>query len=103
MSNSIDEMLGIQAPPQNPSNVSQESTDNSAEKILSVVANIILIAGILSSLLVAGIVADEFEGYLGFFIFLGGTLSSVFSWVFVKVIINISQYLREIRDKQVGK
>lgn len=104
MNDNINEMLNIS---DNTDLASQEELSLSEEKTLNVIANIVLILGIISSLILFFTIALIHKSYLfgedqtdlntsGLVITLGVLLSSIAFWAFFRVISNISISLKEL-------
>jgi hypothetical protein len=100
----IDDALGLNDTPSGEINEAKYSHapkglgDNSAEKVIVVVANIVLILGCLISI-IGGI---EMAGHhstegAGFALLFGGTISSVITWALLMVLANISNNIRQIK------
>lgn len=74
--------------------------DNAAEKVISGVANVNLIFGILGSLIACMIIFYKFEhplDILGIGVLFGGVFCSVVIWARTMVIANISNNIRQIK------
>ena len=89
----------------NPS-IKENGDDNSAERTLSTIADIILVVGILGALgcfFSLAIVTDKYDevdfSFAGFGISICVLFSTLISWSLTKVIANISLTLKEIKNK----
>lgn len=87
--------------------------DESAEKVLNIIANVVLGLGILSSIVLLFTVCwvdsgryrytdDIVFNPMGFATTIGVLLSSIISWAVLRVICNISYSLKAIRYTKVG-
>lgn len=108
METNINESLGIN----NPATSTHEETENtSAEKALTIIANIVLIVGVIGTLIMAfTITYTTIEGKynwqdetmvnpMGIVLTIATLMSSVTVWGLLKVICNISTSLKEINLK----
>lgn len=74
--------------------------DNAAESVVTFVAYLTLILGIFGSLIWGVILMDHRATYAtGWFVLIGGTLSSFITWAFLIVIANISNNIRQIKHE----
>lgn len=101
--NEINNALGVNEP-ENPNsndnsqNNHQQSGDNYAELILTLLAYAILCIGILVALFTGVRIGSGYsQGGLGFMYFLGISIVSIISWAVCMVIVNISTNIRHIK------
>lgn len=80
-----------------PQNSSPEDPDDgTAEKVLTALATISIIVGLLVSVIYGLMIGDHNFG-AGWAVFLGGAFSSVVTWAVLKVFANIANNIRQIR------
>ena len=112
--NNVLDQLGIEVETKNettapPGAKATESGNNGAENTLETFAYAILFIGILASLIcLFTICTTEKHGYysdrtefnpIGFAVTIATLISSLLSWAFIKVFVNISRTLKEINAK----
>ena len=98
--NSIDDALGLNDQPVKAdySNPQSGLGDNAAEKVISIVAYVTLILGILGSLIWGVDLMDRSSTTaMGWGVLIGGVLTSIISWAFLMVVANISNNIRQIK------
>lgn len=118
MEEHVDEILGIKE--ENPvTEIASSKSEMSDENMLKIIANVILVVGIIASIVLLFTVAivqvqiqDEYS-YLtktetrwssaGFAITIGTFLFSIVLWSFFRVIINISISLKELKENKLPK
>lgn len=108
--NNINDILGVSETPKEACRIFDKIAegknktttlgDNAAEKIIAILAYILLIGGCIVAIIFGSILMDNYrtEG-VGVLVLLGGVLSSIISWAFLMVIANISNNIRQIKHE----
>lgn len=108
--NNINDILGVSETPKDSFRIfdkipgdKNETTalgDNAAEKIIAILAYILLIGGCIGAVISGSIMMGNYrtEG-AGVIVLIGGVLSSIISWAFLMVVANISNNIRQIKHE----
>lgn len=78
------------------SNASSLDDYNTAENVLKIISNIVLVLGIFGAIIIGSIVVQKDRALAWGYIF-GGIISVVATWAVFRILVNISSNIRHIK------